>query len=129
MSVEKVRQQLALSLFKSSDGKTKNFQNAAEASITTSATISTLQANLATLKSQVTSALGKIGNFVQRLDIKEETLNVSMTNAQSSYSRLFDADMAMEQLNSTRGNILGQAATSMLSQLNSAPQAVLSLFR
>jgi flagellin len=106
-----------------------NFQNAAEASITTSATVATLQANLSTLKSEVTSALGKIGNFVQRLDIKEETLNVSMTNAQASQSRLFDTDMAMEQLNATRGSILGQAATSMLSQLNSAPQAVLSLFR
>jgi len=105
------------------------FIGATEGSVTTSATVTTLQANLATLKSQVTSALGKIGNFVQRLDIKEETLNISMTNAQSSASRLFDADMAMEQLNATRGSILGQAATSMVAQLNSAPQAVLSLFR
>ncbi len=106
-----------------------NFKNTAEASITTSSTVSTLQDNLSTLKSQITSALGKIGNFVQRLDIKEETLNISMANAQASFSRLFDADMAMEQLNATRGSILGQAATSMVSQLNSAPQAVLSLFR
>ena len=100
-----------------------------EASMTTSATITSLQANLASLKTEVTSALGKIGNFTQRLDIKEETLNVSITNAQSSYSRLFDADMAAEQLNATRGSILGQAATAMVSQLNSAPQSVLSLFR
>jgi len=106
-----------------------NFKNAAQASLTTSATITTLQANLSTLKSEVTSALGKIGNFVQRLDIKEETLNISMSNAQSSFSRLFDADMAMEQLSATRGSILGQAATSMVAQLNSAPNAVLSLFR
>lgn len=106
-----------------------NFKSVAQASLTTSATITTLQANLSTLKSEVTNALGKIGNFVQRLDIKEETLNISISNAQSSFSRLFDADMAMEQLSATRGSILGQAATSMVSQLNSAPNAVLSLFR
>lgn len=106
-----------------------NFKNVAQASLTSSATITTLQSNLSSLKLEVTSALGKIGNFVQRLDIKEETLNISMSNAQASFSRLFDADMAMEQLSATRGSILSQAATSMVSQLNSAPNAVLSLFR
>ncbi|MBI2418614.1 MAG: flagellar biosynthesis protein FliC [Ignavibacteriales bacterium] len=106
-----------------------NFQSVAEASLTTSSTITSLQSNLSSLKSEVTNSLGKIGNFVQRLDIKEETLNISMSNAQASFSRLFDADMAMEQLSATRGSILGQAATSMVSQLNSAPSAVLSLFR
>ncbi len=98
-------------------------------SVTSAATMTTLQANLSTLRSEVASALGKIGNFVQRLDIKEDTLNTSISNAQASFSRLFDADMAMEQLSATRGSILGQAATSMVSQLNSAPNAVLSLFR
>ncbi len=106
-----------------------NFKSVTETSITTSATLSTLQANLSTLKSSVASSLGKIGNFVQRLDIREETLNVSIANAQSSVSRLFDADAAMEQLNATRGSILGQAATAMLSQLNASPQQVLSLFK
>jgi flagellin len=98
-------------------------------SVTTTATMTTLQANLSTLKSSVSGALGKIGNYVQRLDIREETLNISISNAQSSVSRLFDADAAMEQLNATRGSILGQAATSMLSQLNQTPQQVLSLFK
>ncbi len=106
-----------------------NFLGVQMGSVTNSATITTLQANLATLKSEVASALGKIGNFVQRLDIREETLNIGISNAQSSVSRIFDADMAMEQLNATRGSILGQAATAMVSQLNSAPQAVLSLFK
>jgi flagellin len=106
-----------------------NFVGVTQTSITTAATITTLQANLSTLKSEITSALGKIGNFVQRLDIREEVLNVGITNAQASVSRLFDADAAMEQLNATRGSILGQAATAMLSQLNTAPQSVLSLFR
>jgi len=42
-------------------------------------------------------------------------------------SRLFDADMAMEQLNATKASIGGQAATAMLAQLNMQPQAVLQL--
>jgi flagellin len=106
-----------------------NFLKVTAGSVTDSNTLTTLQANLSTLKSEITSALGKIGNFSQRLDIKQDTLNVSISNAQSSYSRLFDADMAQEQLNATKSSILGQAATSMLSQLNTAPQNVLSLFR
>jgi flagellin len=86
-----------------------------------------LQTALSNLKTAVSGSLGKIGNFTQRLDIKEDTLNVSIANAQSSISRLFDADMAAEQLNATRSSILGQAATAMFSQLNFSPQQVLQL--
>jgi flagellin len=106
-----------------------NFLKVSMSSVTDSATMTTLQANLSTLKSAVTAALGKIGNFSQRLDIRNDTLNVSISNAQSTVSRLFDADTALEQLNATRSSIIGQAATSMLSQLNTAPQQVLSLFK
>jgi flagellin len=86
-----------------------------------------LQTALSNLKTAVSGSLGKIGNFTQRLDIKEDTLNVSIANAESSISRLFDADMAQEQLNATKSSILGQAATAMFSQLNFAPQSVLQL--
>ncbi|MGD8777584.1 MAG: flagellin [Ignavibacteria bacterium] len=87
-----------------------------------------LQTALSTLKSAVSTSLGKIGNLTQRLDIKEETLNVSISNAESTISRLFDADYAEEQLNATKGSIMQQAATAMLAQLNAAPQQVLNLF-
>ncbi|KAB2846371.1 MAG: flagellar biosynthesis protein FliC [Melioribacteraceae bacterium] len=86
-----------------------------------------LQTALSNLKTAVSTSLGKIGNFTQRLDIKEDTLNTSIANAEASISRLFDADMAFEQLNATRSSILGQAATAMFSQLNFAPQQVLQL--
>ena len=76
----------------------------------------------------VNDSLGKIGNFSQRLDVKDEYLTSAITNAQASVSRLFDADMAMEQLSATKAQIGGQVATSMLGQLNFAPQNVLSLF-
>jgi flagellin len=83
---------------------------------------------LGSLKSIVSNSLGQIGNYTQRLDIKDDTLNVAITNAESSISRLFDADMAAEQLNATKGTILQQSATAMFSQLNFAPQQVLQLF-
>ncbi len=95
---------------------------------TGSTSVASLQTALASLKSAVTDALGDIGNFTQRLDIKSDTLDVAITNAQASISRLFDADMAMEQLKATRSQIIGQAATAMLAQLNMAPQQVLQLF-
>lgn len=102
--------------------------SAAEGNLTNSNSLTSLTDHLATLQNAIKDALGLVGNFTQRLDIKEQTLNISVANAQSSYSRIFDADMAMEQLNATRGTIIGQAATAMVAQLNSAPQQVLSLF-
>ncbi len=87
-----------------------------------------LTSALTSLKGAVTSALGKIGNFTQRLEIKEETLNTGIANAKSSISRIYDTDMAWEQLSAMRGTILQQSATSMFAQLNMAPQQVLQLF-
>ncbi|MFO7446338.1 MAG: flagellin [Ignavibacteriaceae bacterium] len=81
------------------------------------------------LQTEVQNALGKIGNFVQRLDVKEDYLSSAISNATASVSRLFDADMAMEQLNATKGQIGGQVATSMVAQLNASPQSLLSLFQ
>ncbi len=75
----------------------------------------------------IDNALGSIGNYVQRLDAKDDFLTSAIANSQASVSRLFDADMAMEQLNATKSSIGGQAATAMLAQLNFAPQAVLQL--
>ncbi len=105
-----------------------SFISVTASALTSSGAMGTLQTALSSLKTAVTEALGDIGNFTQRLDIKSDTLDVSITNAEASISRLFDADMAMEQLNATRGQIIGQAATAMLAQLNMAPQQVLQLF-
>jgi flagellin len=76
----------------------------------------------------VDSALGKIGNYSQRLDAKQDFLSSAILNSKSAYSRLFDADMALEQLNATKAQIGGQAATSMFAQMNASPQQVLQLF-
>ena len=40
-----------------------------------------------------------------------------------------NADMAAEQVNATKFNILQQTSMAMLAQVNTGPQAILSLFR
>jgi flagellin len=84
--------------------------------------------DLTDFESAVDDALGKIGNYSQRLNAKQDFLTSSILNSQSAYSRLFDADMALEQLNATKAQIGGQAATSMFAQMNASPQQVLQLF-
>ena len=105
--------------------------NTAIASIAavTSATISSLETSLENFETKVDSALASVGNSVQRLDVKENFLTAAITNSKASVSRLFDADMAFEQLNATKGQIAAQVATSMFAQLNASPQNVLQLFR
>lgn len=85
--------------------------------------------SISTQQSAVQDALGKIGNFVQRLNVKDDFLTSAITNANSTVSRLFDANIAMEQLNATKGQIGEQIAVSMLAQLNAQPNTLLGLFR
>lgn len=85
--------------------------------------------SVSTIETAVQDSLGKIGNYIQRLDVKDDYLTNAVTNATASVSRLFDADMAMEQLNATKGQIGQQVSTSMLAQLNFQPQSLLSLFQ
>jgi len=79
--------------------------------------------------SGIKEALSYLGGQYNRLSFQEESLSVAKLNTESSYSRIMDADMAEEQLNSTKYQILQQTATAMLAQANAQPQAVLSLFQ
>jgi flagellin-like hook-associated protein FlgL len=76
----------------------------------------------------VQEALAYLGGQFNRLSFQEESLSVAQINTESSYSRIMDADMAEEQLEATKFQILQQTATAMLAQANTQPQAVLSLF-
>lgn len=77
----------------------------------------------------VSSALRYTGAIVNRLSYQENSLTVAKNNTLAAQSRIMDADMAYEQLEATKLQILQQTATAMLSQANSMPQGVLSLFR
>lgn len=82
-----------------------------------------------TVASNVRSALGRLGNLSQTLSSREEYLTAAIANNTATISNIFDADVAAEQLKATKGQIGSQIATAMLSQMNSAPQQILSLFR
>lgn len=91
--------------------------------------ISTTLSSLDTAITTVSEELQTVGSLMQRLDVKESTLQVAITNTDAASSRIMDADIAKEQLELTKLQILQQTATVQLSQANAAPQNVLSLFQ
>jgi flagellin len=77
----------------------------------------------------VNSAIGTIGASLNRLAAKESNLNTAITNTEAARSRIFDADIAKEQIQSAKLQILQQTSTSMLAQANQSPQVFMSLFK
>lgn len=77
----------------------------------------------------VNDAIGVIGGSFNRLSAKEENLNTAITNTTAARSRIFDADIAKEQIQAAKLQILQQTSTSMLAQANQSAQVFLSLFR
>ena len=76
----------------------------------------------------VSNLRGRLGAFQSNvLGSTINSLNVALENVQSSESAIRDTDFATETSNMTRNQILVSAATSVLSQANSAPQSVLKL--
>ncbi|GAB4339055.1 MAG: flagellin [Calditrichia bacterium] len=90
---------------------------------------STTLASLDTAISRLSTELQSVGSLVARLDVKEQTLATAITNTDAAKSRIMDADIAKEQLEMTKLQILQQTATAQLAQANASPQSVLSLFR
>ena len=76
----------------------------------------------------VSDGLQNIGATISRLSVKESTLSIAITNTEATKSRILDADLAREQLNSTKMQILQQTSTAQLAQANITPQNVLALF-
>jgi flagellin len=84
----------------------------------------------------IDSAIGKVSDTRADLGAKQNrfesvisNLQVATENLTSSESRIRDTDYASEMVKFTRGQILNQAATSMLGQANKLPQGVLSLLQ
>lgn len=68
-----------------------------------------------------------IGAIQNRLDSASQSLTTTIENLTSSKSTIMDADIAAESSEYINGQILQQAATSLLVQANQAPQVALSL--
>ena len=77
----------------------------------------------------VKKGISDIGALTARMNFKEEALTVQRNNTEAAYNRIMNANMAEEQVEASKYAILQQTSTAMLSQANSAPQFLLSLFR
>ena len=84
--------------------------------------------NINTALETLNNSLQDIGAKISRFTVKESTLSIAIINTEATKSRILDADIAKEQLQSTRLQILQQTATAQLAQANVSPQNVLALF-
>lgn len=77
----------------------------------------------------VSKARSSIGATQNQLGYTMTNLQTSIQNVSASRSNITDADLATEVTAMTQAQILTQAATSVLAQANSAPQAILKLLQ
>ncbi len=97
--------------------------------VTSSASAQELMANIDAAIANVSKALSYVGSVVNRMTYQESSLTVARTNTESARSRIEDADMAYEQLEATKLQILQQTASAMLAQANAGPENILTLFK
>ena len=76
----------------------------------------------------VNNSIRDIGSIAARLDVKANALSGIIANTEAAKSQIMDADLAKEQLEAVKLQILQQTATAALAQANVAPQSVLALF-
>lgn len=76
----------------------------------------------------INQGLTTVGSLMNRLTLKENNISIAQTNTESAFSRIRNADMAKEQLELTKAQILQQTSTAMLAQANLNGQGILSLF-
>jgi flagellin len=77
----------------------------------------------------ISEARSQIGAVQNQLGYTVSNLQTAITNVTASRSNLTDADLAQQVTAMTQSQILTQAATSVLAQANSAPQAILKLLQ
>ncbi|MCF6149830.1 MAG: flagellin [Candidatus Kuenenia sp.] len=97
--------------------------------VSSNASALALMGNIDTAIADVSEALSYIGSVVNRLTYQETSLTVARTNTDAARSRIEDADMAYEQLEATKLQILQQTASAMLAQANASPQIIMQLFQ
>lgn len=96
--------------------------------VSTGVTAGTLD-SIDTAIQTVSTARANIGAVQNQLSYTTTNLQTAITNVTASRSNLTDADLATEVTQMTQQQILTQAATSVLAQANSAPQAILKLLQ
>ena len=87
--------------------------------------ITTIDAAIAT----VSASRSQIGATQNQLTYTINNLQTTIQNVTASRSNITDADLATEVTAMSQAQILTSAATSVLAQANSAPQAILKLLQ
>ncbi|MBI5753003.1 MAG: flagellin FliC [Hydrogenophilales bacterium] len=97
--------------------------------VTTSGAASGALVNLDSDIERISTIRSTFGAVQNRFEAVISNLTNYVENLSASRSRILDADFAAETANLTRGQILQQAGTAVLSQANALPQTALSLLR
>ncbi len=98
-------------------------------SLTTTASAAAAITSVDSAITTLSTKMQGVGQYQSRLNSKEGTLGVAVSNTEAVRSSIEDADFAEEQMNVLKLQILQQTAFSSFTQANAAPQTVLSLFR
>lgn len=98
-----------------------------KAAVTTA--FNALSTQLDTSMNTVSSGRAAFGTLQSRLEHNIANLSTQSENLDAARSRIQDTDYASETANLTKGQIMQQAATAMLSQANQMPNVVLSLLK
>lgn len=70
----------------------------------------------------------QLGSYIRRLQFEKGDAETEIVDLKASLATIQDADLAEVQLELTKSQILQQTALAMLSQANTAPQSILTLF-
>ncbi len=113
------------------DSRTFDFLAAGDfvVDVSTASKAADYMTTVSTALDKVTKGLSNLGSIMARMSFKEEAVTTAQANVEASYNRIMNANMAEEQVQSSKFSILQQTATAMLAQANQAPQNLLSLFR
>jgi flagellin len=114
----------ALSVTVASDQATASAIN-----LQTQASANSAITSLSTAIDTLSDRMKDVGEYKVRLQSKEANLSNAVTNTEAVRSTIEDADFAKEQMEVMKLQILQQTSLSSLTQSNSAPQLVLSMFR
>lgn len=97
--------------------------------VTSQALASTSLGSVNAVITSVKTALQNVAALMERLAVKADNLAVTRLNTAAAASRIMDADLAAEQLEASKLQILQRTATAHLAAANSGPASILILFR
>ena len=99
----------------------------ATTTIATTTSAASALSNIQTAIQSLADMRAKTGANIQRLNMTEQQLSITMENLAAASSRIKDVNVAEESANFARQNILVQTGTAMLAQANVLPQSALRL--